>query len=145
MFVIVPWLKHCTVLMKLTVAVLRCVKLLFYIARQLSTSNFSSILPMQPLTGQIVTHKIVFTWNLETPVNQVAIYWLPGEFKGNLCTAVTLYITVTWPFPKGDRYIQVWLYLEIGVFPWHRTANQPEVGVERVNFGASVLSFSSAR
>ena len=23
--------------------------------------------------------------------------------------AVTLYITVTWPFPKGDRNIQVWL------------------------------------
>ena len=27
------------------------------------------------------------------------------EFK-----AVTPYITVTWPFSKGDRYIQVWLY-----------------------------------
>ena len=50
----------------------------------------------------------------KTLVNQVAfsiaIYWLPGEFKGNLCTAVTLYITVTWPFPKDDRYIQVWLW-----------------------------------
>ena len=33
-----------------------------------------------------------------------------GEFKGNLCAALTLYTTVTWPFPKGDRYIQVWLY-----------------------------------
>ena len=51
----------------------------------------------------------------KTLVNQVAfnftIYLLPGEFKGNLCTAVTLYITVTWPFPKGDRYIQVRLYV----------------------------------
>ena len=50
-----------------------------------------------------------------TLVNQVAfnlaIYWLLGKFKGNLCTAATLYITVTWPFPKGDRYIQVWLNL----------------------------------
>ena len=92
---------------------------------------------MQPLTGQIVTLKNVFTRNLETKitssvnwlplydhfpklvclfktlVNRVeftlAIYWLSREFKGNLCTAVTLYITVTWPFPKGDRYIQVWL------------------------------------
>ena len=33
-----------------------------------------------------------------------AIYWFPGEFKGKLCTAVTLYIKVTWSFPKGDRY-----------------------------------------
>ena len=42
---------------------------------------------------------------------KMPIHWLPGEFKENLCTAVTLYITVTWPFPKGDRYIQVWRYL----------------------------------
>ena len=26
--------------------------------------------------------------------------------KGNLYTAVTLYITVTCPFPEGNRYIQ---------------------------------------
>ena len=32
--------------------------------------------------------------------------------KGNQYIAVTLYITVTWPFPKGDRYIQVSLYKE---------------------------------
>ena len=126
--------------MKLTVTVLHCIRLLFYIPRQLSTSNFSSILPMQPVTGQIITLKNVFTWNLETKitpsvnwlplfmtpfrqpvclfktlVNQVAfnlaVYWLPGKFKGNLCTAVTLYITVTWPFTNGDRYIQFWLYV----------------------------------
>ena len=121
--------------MKLTVAAIHCVRLLFYIARQLSTSNFSSILPMQPFIGQIVTLKNVFTRNLATKitssinwlplydhfptvgfktlVNQVAfnlaIYWLLGEFNENLRTAVPLYITVTWPFPKGDRYTQVWL------------------------------------
>ena len=52
----------------------------------------------------------------KTLVNQItfnlAIFWLAGEFKGNLCRAVTLYITVTWRFPKGDRYIQVWLYIK---------------------------------
>ena len=49
---------------------------------------------MQPLTGQIVTLKNEFTRNLDTLVNQVA-FNLAIEFKGNLCTAVTLYITVT--------------------------------------------------
>ena len=62
--------------MKLTVAVLRRIRLLFYIARQLSASNFSSILPMQPLTGQIVTLKNVYTWNLETKITSSA-NWLP--------------------------------------------------------------------
>ena len=51
----------------------------------------------------------LFVCFFKTLVNQVAfnlaIYWLSGEFKGNLCIAVNLYITVTWPFPKGDRYI----------------------------------------
>ena len=61
--------------MKLTVAVLRCVRLLFYIARQLSTSNFSSILPMQPLTGQIDTLKNVFTRNLETKIAS-SVNWI---------------------------------------------------------------------
>ena len=131
--------------MKLTVAVLHCIGLLFYLPRQLSTSNFSSILPMQPLTGQIVTLKNVFTRNLATKItssvnwlplwptfpqlvclfktlfNQVAfnlaIYWLLGEFKGNLCTAVTLHITATRPFPKGDRYIQVRLYIVYWMLP----------------------------
>lgn len=28
------------------------------------------------------------------------------KFKGNLHTAVALYITVTCPFPEGNRYIQ---------------------------------------
>ena len=37
-------------------------------------------------------------------------YWLLGEFTGNLCIAARLHITVTWSFPKGNRYIQVWLY-----------------------------------
>ena len=43
---------------------------------KLSTSNFSSILPMQPLTGQIVTLKNVFTRNLETKITY-SVNWLP--------------------------------------------------------------------
>ena len=69
---------------------------------------------MQPLTGQIVTLKNVFTRNLETKITP-SVNWLPlyGPFPTvglplqTLCTAVILYITVTWPFPKDDRYIQV--------------------------------------
>ena len=43
---------------------------------------------------------------IEAPVEEA----VPGEFTGNLCTMVTLHITVTWPFPKSDRYIHVGLY-----------------------------------
>ena len=87
------------------------------------------------LTGEIVNLKNVFTRNLATKitssvnwlpfiptfpqlvclfktlVNQMtinlAIYRVLGLFNENLCTAVTLYITAIWLFPKGDRYIQV--------------------------------------
>ena len=62
--------------MKLTVTVLHCIKLLFCIPRQLWTSNFSSVLPMQPLTGQIVTLKNVFTLNLETKITS-SVNWIP--------------------------------------------------------------------
>ena len=67
---------HCTVLMKLTVAVLHFIRLLFYIPRQLSTSNISSIFPMQPLTRQIVILKNAFRWNLATKITS-SVNWLP--------------------------------------------------------------------
>ena len=74
--VIVPWLQHCTVLMKLTVAVLHFIRLLFYITRQLSTSNFSSILPMQPLTGYPGCQRFFSCWGWQNwaakPGRQVA-------------------------------------------------------------------------
>ena len=38
---------------------------------------------MQPLTGMIISK------------------------AGNLYIAVTLFIVMTWPFPKGDRYVQL--------------------------------------
>ena len=62
--------------MKLTVALLHCIRLLFYITRQLWTSQFSSILLMHPLTGQIVTLKNVFTRILENKITS-SINWLP--------------------------------------------------------------------
>ena len=62
--------------MKLTVAVLHRIRMLCYIQRQLSTSNFSSIRSMQPLKRQIVTLKNVFTQNLKTNITS-SINWLP--------------------------------------------------------------------
>ena len=49
-------------------------------------------------------------WLLYFHINTLFINLIPVEFKGNLYVAVTLFITVTRPFSKGGRYIQVWLY-----------------------------------
>ena len=67
---------YLAVLMRLIVAVLHYIRLLFFIPRQLSTSNFSSILPMQPLTGQIVSLKNVFPRHLATKISS-SVNWLP--------------------------------------------------------------------
>lgn len=37
----------------------------------------------------------------------IVIHQPSAEFEGNLFIVVTLYITVNWPFPDGDRYTYV--------------------------------------
>ena len=76
--------------MKLTVTV-HCFRLLFSIPRQLSTSNFSSILSIQPLTVQIVTLKNVYTRNLDTKITS-SVKWLPlyDTFQQLVCLFKTL-------------------------------------------------------
>ena len=70
--------------------------------------------PLWPLShSRLASSKLCLT---KQPLTWL-FNWLVGEFKGNLCTVVTLYITVTRPFPKGDFYIQVWLYLTFA-FGW---------------------------
>ena len=115
--------------MKLTVAVLHCISsrhqislLSFRCSHSQDKSSPSKMYshgtsrPKSPplLTGfPFMTTFPQLVCLFKILVNQVAfnLAIILGEFKGNLCTAVTLYITVTWPFPKGDRYIRVWLYI----------------------------------
>ena len=77
---------YCRVLIKLTVSVLHCIRLLFYLQRQLSTSTFSSILLMQLLTGQIVTLKNVFTRTRPSHLSaQAYVYKLTRKLNISQC------------------------------------------------------------
>ena len=85
---------------------------------QRSTVNFSSILPMQPLTEQIVTLKNVFTRDLETKitssVNSLLLYtslpWLVCLFK-NLVNQVAINVA-TWPVTSNSLF---------NIFGWRST------------------------
>ena len=62
------------------------------------------------------------------------------DFKGNLCRAVNPHITVIWPFPKGDRYIQVWLH---SITVWLGCSYLEEKNDSMVSLMAKIAPFGS--
>ena len=119
----VPWLYHCTVLIKLTAAVLHCIRLLFYRPRQCSISNSSSILPVQPLTGHIVTFKNVFTRNWDTKItSSVNLLPLYDHFPTVVCLFKNLASQVAinlgmWPM-TSDSLFKIFRSRSMAHFVW---------------------------
>ena len=124
--------------MKLTVAVLHCIRLLFYTKTALDIKFLFYLSDAATHRANRHPQKCIQHGTLR-PKLPPLLTGFPfmatfSQFKGNLCTAVTLYITVTWLFPKGDvicrfdciQWTPLILFPTRAVFPYKQESSFTE-------------------